>query len=127
MLFQISWSVSSANRVACWNAFGKMTPTDDLKDVGDDIKMHGRWHHLSGSAGTCIAECDDAAKLNSWMLNWSPICDSVIPVVEDATAREVSVPNHTTQEMQKYLWMELKNRERVRVKANLLNEMRPLT
>ena len=89
MLFQISWSVSSENRIACWNAFGKMTPDDDLKDAGDDIKVHGRWHHLSGAAGTCIAECDDAAKLNSWMLNWSPICDiSVIPVVEDATARE---------------------------------------
>jgi hypothetical protein len=27
--------------------------------------------------------------LNSWMLNWSPICEiSVVPVVDDAVARD---------------------------------------
>ena len=89
MLFLINWSVASENRVTCWNIFGKMTPADDLNDAGEDIKIHGRWHHLSGSSGTCIAECDDSAKLSSWMLNWAPICDiTVTPVVEDAVARE---------------------------------------
>ena len=89
MLFLISWSVASENRVACWNAFGKMSPEDDLKDAGEHIKVHGRWHHLSGSSGVCIAECSNASHLNSWMLNWAPICDiSVTPVVEDAAARE---------------------------------------
>ena len=89
MLFLISWTVASENRVKCYNAFGKMTPADDLKDTGDDIKVHGRWHHLGGSGGVCVAECDDASKLNSWMLNWSPICDiTITPVVEDASARE---------------------------------------
>ena len=88
MLFLINWSVSSENRVACWNVFGKMTPEDDLKDAGEHIKIHGRWHQLSGAGGYCIAECSDASHLSSWMLNWSPICDiSVIPVVEDSTAR----------------------------------------
>ena len=89
MLFLISWSVACENRVACWNAFGKMSPEDDLKDAGEHIKVHGRWHHLSGSSGVCIAECSNASHLNSWMLNWAPICDiTVTPVVEDATARE---------------------------------------
>ena len=89
MLFLISWSVASENRVACWNAFGRMTPADDLRDAGEGITVHGRWHHLSGSSGVCIAECNDATLLNSWMLNWAPICDiSVTPVVEDADARE---------------------------------------
>ena len=88
MLFQITWSISSANRVQCWNNFGKMTPEDDLKDAGEGIKVHGRWHHLSGSGGVCIAECEDASLLNSWMLNWAPVCDiSVVPVVDDATSR----------------------------------------
>ena len=89
MLFLISWSVACENRVACWNAFGKMSPEDDLKDAGEHIKVHGRWHHLSGSSGVCIAECSNASHLNSWMLNWAPICDiTVTPVVEDAEARE---------------------------------------
>ena len=89
MLFLISWKVKSENRISCFNTFAKMTPEDDLKDTGDGIKVIGRWHLLDGSGGECIAECDDASKLNSWLLNWSPICDiNVSPVVEDASARE---------------------------------------
>ena len=88
MLFQINWTVSNGNRIECWNSFGKMSPEDDLKDTGEDIRVVGRWHDLSGSSGVCIAECNDTSKLNSWMLNWAPICViSVIPVVEDETAR----------------------------------------
>ena len=88
MLFQISWTVDPANRVACWNAFGNMTPADDLRDAGDNINVLGRWHVLSGAGGTCICECNNSSELSSWMLNWSPICNiDVVPVVEDATAR----------------------------------------
>ena len=88
MLFKISWTVDPANRVACWNAFGNMTSEDDLRDAGENINVHGRWHELSGSGGTCICECESAADLNTWMLNWAPICNiTVVPVVEDATAR----------------------------------------
>jgi len=88
MLFQISWTVDPANRVSCWNAFGNMTSEDDLRDAGDNIKVIGRWLVLSGSGGTCICECDSVTDLNSWMLNWAPICNiTVVPVVEDAAAR----------------------------------------
>ena len=65
-----------------------MTLEDDLKDAGPNIKIVGRWHHLSGDGGVCICDTDDSAALNSFMLNWSPICDiTVSPVVEDASAR----------------------------------------
>ena len=88
MLFLISWSISAANRVSCWNVFGNMTPADDLKDAGEHINIVGRWHHLSGDGGVCICETDDAAALNSFMLNWAPICDiKVSPVVDDAMSR----------------------------------------
>jgi len=88
MLFLVSWSVSSQNRVPCWNAFGNMTPEDDLQDAGEHINVVGRWHKLSGAGGVCIAECSNVSALNSWMLNWSPICDiNVEPMVDDATAR----------------------------------------
>ena len=88
MLFKISWSVDCENRVACWNAFGNMTPADDLVDAGEQINVIGRWHNLGGGGGICIAECTDASVLNSWMLNWAAICKiSVEPVVDDADAR----------------------------------------
>lgn len=92
MLFLISWTVDPHNRITCWNAFGNMTPADDLRDAGNSIKVHGRWHVLSGSAGTCVCECSDAVALNTWMLNWAPICNiTVVPVVDDATARQSMV------------------------------------
>ncbi len=88
MLFLIKWSISSENRVNCWNAFGNMTPEDDVKDAGEHIKIVGRWHSLGGAGGVCVADAADLASLNSWMLNWSPICDiSVEPIVDDADAR----------------------------------------
>ena len=88
MLFLINWSISPECRIACWNAFGGMTPEDDLKETGESIKVHGRYHRLNGCGGVCICECDDVSALNSWMLNWAPLCDiSVEPVVDDAMAR----------------------------------------
>ena len=88
MLYLISWSIAQTSRVDCWNVFGNMTPADDLKDAGDKIKVVGRWHRLSGAGGVCVCETDDHSALNSWMLNWSPICEiSVEPMVDDAGAR----------------------------------------
>ena len=84
----ISWSIPSANRVQCWNIFGNMTPVDDIKQMGDHIKMVGRWHYLSGDGGVCICETDNVSALNSFMLNWAPICDiKVSPMVDDAMSR----------------------------------------
>ena len=88
MLYQISWKMYADKKMDCFKAFSKMTPEDDVNDAGDLVKIVGRWHHLSGDGGVCICETDDSAALNSFMLNWSPICDiSVSPVVDDASAR----------------------------------------
>ena len=88
MLYLISWSIPIEARVQCWNVFGNMTPADDLKDAGEHINVVGRWHHLNGAGGVCICDCSDHAALNSWMLNWSPICEiKVEPMVDDAGAR----------------------------------------
>ena len=88
MLYLISWSIPIDARVQCWNVFGNMTPADDLKDAGEHINVVGRWHRLNGAGGVCICDCSDHGALNSWMLNWSPICEiKVEPMVDDAGAR----------------------------------------
>ena len=69
-------------------SFGNMTLDDDLKDAGEHIKIVGRWHYLSGDGGVCICETDNVSALNSFMLNWAPICDiKVSPMVDDAMSR----------------------------------------
>lgn len=90
MLFMIKWTLNTSNRIECWKKFGKMTPLDDIKECGEDIKIIGRWHELSGAGGVCIAGCDNVSKLNSMILNWSHLCDiSIEPVIEDNKAREI--------------------------------------
>ena len=89
MLFLIEWTIPSQNRIECWNNFGNMTPGDDLLDTGDLIQIIGRWHHINGCGGVCICSTDNSEAFNSWMLNWSPLCDiKISPVVNDNTARE---------------------------------------
>lgn len=88
MLFQIVWKVMENKRVDCMNVFARMGPDDDAQDCGNEINVVGRWHHLSGSGGVCIAECASAEALNAWLLNWAPVCNiEVHPVVQDAEAR----------------------------------------
>mgnify|MGYP003657669205 FL=1 len=86
MLYLISWSINHSARIDCWNSIG--TEWGDIKEVGDKIRIIGRWHRLSGAGGVCICESDDHSVLNSWILNWSPVCNiTVEPMVEDADAR----------------------------------------
>jgi len=88
MLFLVSWSIPAANRVSRWNVFGNMTPDDDLKDVGEHIKIVGRWHYLGGDGGVCICETDNVSALNSFIHHRFPICDiKVSPMVDDAMSR----------------------------------------
>lgn len=89
MLFLIEWSIPSQNRVEYLNNFGNMTPTDNLHECGDSIQVLGRWHRLTGTSGVCVCSTEDVQALNSWMLNWPPICELTIsPVIGDSIARE---------------------------------------
>jgi outer membrane receptor for Fe3+-dicitrate len=88
MFFYITWNIAPENRVGVYNIFGKMTPEDDAKDAGQNIKIIGRWSELNGAKGHCICETSNTGDLYKWMLNWSPVCDiEVMPVNDDATTR----------------------------------------
>ena len=90
MLYQITWNMFAEKKMECYKAFSKMTPADDVKDAGEEIKIVGRWHSVGGGSGVCICETDNIEALTGWMVNWAGMCDiKVQPVVEDATVRKV--------------------------------------
>lgn len=90
MLYQISWKMYKDKKMDCYKAFSQMTPEDDAKDAGEEIKIIGRWHGVGGGSGVCICETDNVEALTGWMVNWAGMCDiTVLPVVEDATLRKV--------------------------------------
>ena len=90
MLYQITWNMFPDKKMECYKVFSQMTPEDDVKDAGDDIKILGRWHAVGGGSGVCICETDNMEALTGWMVNWAGMADlKVQPVVEDATVRKV--------------------------------------
>jgi hypothetical protein len=90
MKFMLTWRVHPDKRQAAFSAFSQMNPQDDLMDMGDKIKLIGRWHDLSDFTGVAIFESDDPQAMASWALNWNNVLDlKTVVVLDDAEAREV--------------------------------------
>jgi hypothetical protein len=90
MKFMVSWRVHPDKRQAVFNGFAKMTPEDDQRDMGDKVKLIGRWHDLSQFKGVAICESDDAQAVASWALNWNSALDiETVMVLDDEEARAV--------------------------------------
>src|SRR5678815_5893576 len=90
MKFMVSWRVHPEKRQTVFNAFAQMTAEDDRRDMGDKIRLIGRWHDLSQFTGVAICECDDAQVVASWALNWNNALDvQTVVVLDDEEARAV--------------------------------------
>ena len=92
MKFMVSWRVHPDKRQAVFNTFAQMTAEDDKKDIGDKIKLIGRWHDLSDFSGVAICESDDAQAVARWALNWNTYLDvQTRLVLDDEEARTVGL------------------------------------
>lgn len=90
MKFMVSWRVHPDKRQAVFTGFSQMTAEEDKKDMGDKIKLIGRWHDLSQFTGVAICESDDAQAVASWALNWNSALDvQTVVVLDDEEARAV--------------------------------------
>ena len=90
MKFMLTWRIHPDKRQAAFSAFSQMTTADDKKDMGNKIKLIGRWHDLSEFTGVAICESDDAQAVASWALNWNNVLDvKTVPVLNDEEARAV--------------------------------------
>jgi len=83
MKFMVKWRVHPDKRQAALNAFSQMTAEDDKKDMGNNIKLIGRWHDVSDSTGVAICESDDPLAMASWALNWNAFLDLETKMVLD--------------------------------------------
>lgn len=90
MKFMVTWRVHPDKRQATFAAFSQMTAEDDKKDLGEKIKLIGRWHDLSQFTGVAICESNDANAVASWALNWNNALDvATVVVLDDEEARAV--------------------------------------
>ena len=83
MKFMVNWSISHEQWLPIMEMFSGMTP-EQRADVGDDVKMIGRWHDTNSRTGVAIMETTDVTALNRYLGHWTPFLDlNVAPVLED--------------------------------------------
>jgi len=88
MKFMVTWRVHPDKREPVLKAFAQMTPEDDQRDLGNQIKLIGRWHDIADSSGVAICESEDPIAMSAWALNWNSVLDlEVRMVLDDAEVR----------------------------------------
>ena len=83
MKFMVTWSIHEEQWLPILEVFSSMTP-EHRADVGDSVKMIGRWHDTNSRSGVAIMETTDLAALNRYLGQWNPFMDlDVSPVLDD--------------------------------------------
>lgn len=82
MLFIVSWSISPESRNSAVERFlrtGGQPP--------EGVSMRGRWHAVGRMTGIALADADDPAKLQAWLLDWNDLMHmEAYPVLTDEQA-----------------------------------------
>lgn len=90
MKFMVQWRVHPEKRHEVLKGFSMMSASDEQNDLGESIKLIGRWHNVSKFEGVAIVECDDPHALANWALNWNSVLDLETSVVlDDEETREL--------------------------------------
>jgi hypothetical protein len=80
MLFVLSWTI----RHDCRNHAMKRFIESGGAPAPDGVTMLGRWHAVGRRTGFGVAETNDLALLQKWVLNWSDVLDmDVYPAMTD--------------------------------------------
>ena len=83
MKFKVDWSMGHEVYLDILKVFSSMTP-EQRADVGDGVKMIGRWHDTASRTGVAIMEATDLTALHRYLNQWNPFLDlDVAPVLDD--------------------------------------------
>ncbi len=90
MKFMVSWSIDQDKWLPVLKQWSSMTP-QERANVGEGVKMIGRWHDSAGRKGVGIFETTDLAALNRYIGQWNPVMDiDIAPVLDDEESAEVA-------------------------------------
>jgi hypothetical protein len=90
MNFMVTWRTHTDKRHDSLQAWSKMTAEDHAGNLGDKVKLIGRWHDLVRFTGVAILETDDPIALSEYILKWNAILDADLAVVvDDEEARRI--------------------------------------
>tara|TARA_Y100001934_G_C12154461_1_gene678878 strand:+ start:203 stop:505 length:303 start_codon:yes stop_codon:yes gene_type:complete len=91
MKFMVTWSVEDEDKwLDILDMWSSLSP-EQRADVGDSVKMIGRWHDLNSKQGVAIMETSDLSALNSYLNQWNPFMSiDAVPVLDDEESAAVS-------------------------------------
>jgi uncharacterized protein DUF3303 len=89
MKFLMTWSYTADNFLPVLKKASTVSP-QEMADVGEGVKLLGRWHDVVGRQTIGILESNDLAAVVRFCGRWNSLGDCVIaPVLDDAEARAV--------------------------------------
>lgn len=97
MKFRANYRIPHGNWLPVLQKFSSMTPAERA-DVGEGVRLIGRWHDMSSRTGVAIVESDDVAAVEHFIGRWNPYMDvDLAPVLDDeetaTAARQVLADN----------------------------------
>ncbi len=83
MKFMVTWDMPQDKWLQICKTWSSMSP-QERADVGDGVKLIGRWHDLVGRRGVGICESNDLSAVARFTGKWNSLMDiEITPVVED--------------------------------------------
>jgi hypothetical protein len=90
MKFRVTWRIQQDKWLPIMKKWSSLTP-QQRADVGQGVKMIGRWHDTGGRTGVAVFESTDLLALNRYLARWNPFMDlDVAPVVDDEEAAQLA-------------------------------------
>ena len=82
----MKWRIDQDKWLQIMKKWASLTP-QQRADVGQGVKLIGRWHDTGGRTGVALFEFTDILALNRYLARWNPFMDlDVAPVVDDEEA-----------------------------------------
>jgi hypothetical protein len=86
----LKFKLIETQRSDCMTLFASMSETDVKNDMGDEVRLIGRWSTLGEGSGFCVCEAKDAACLGNWLTNWTTMATiTTTPILDDNMARSI--------------------------------------
>lgn len=100
MKFMCTYVIQEDKWLPVLAQWSSLTP-QQRADVGQDVKLLGRWHDLATRCGVAILESDDVAAVQLFAGRWNPYLSlTIAPVVDDEESAAVAasiVAEHAAQ------------------------------
>ena len=90
-LFYMHWTLHADKKAETMTYFASLKDEDHARDIGDKVKVYGRWHNLGNLTGHIIAESTSANDIINWAHNWSQESSEVelVPVMDHNKLKEM--------------------------------------